>query len=616
MGRSFPRVAVMDTLTVDFETFYSKEYSLSKITTEEYINDPMFQVIGIAVKRNDEDTQWFSGTPKETKAWLAQFDWVNSMVIAHNAMFDGAILSWRFGIKPKAIICTLCMGRALLDVSVGGSLAKMSEYYQLGEKGTEVLNALGKRRADFTEAELTAYAGYCINDVELTYKLFYKMLPHFNKTELKLIDITTKMYTEPKLYLDAAMLDQHLHEVREQKDRLLAECGISKEDLMSNPKFAAVLEMFGVDVPTKISARTGKSSYAFAKTDEGFKELQEHSDPRVQAIVAARLGTKSTLEETRTQRFIEIAGRMGTLPVPLKYYGARTGRWAASDQINCQNIPRKSRLKEAIIAPEGYVIVGADLSNIELRVGLWLAGQMDKLTLLQNGVDLYKDFASSVFGVAYDEVTSEQRFIGKTSQLSLIFSVGAGKLRAALKAGSGVDIGEDEAKRIVSMYRSEYASVAAIWKEGEKVIEAIHNDVYMPFGFNNLLHVEGRTGIKLPSGLHLQFHSLHRRATDTGSEWAFLKARNQWDRLYGGKVFQGSVQSIARCVAGEAIVRVNKRYPVLLCIHDSIYTLVPESEADEGSAFLNESLTITPDWLPGIVLGAEGGWSKTLKGAG
>lgn len=607
----------MDVLVLDFETFYDKEYSLSKLTTEEYINDPRFEVIGIAVKRNDEATQWFSGTHQQTKTWLMQFNWTDSMAVMHNAIFDAAILSWVFDIKPKAVICTLCMGRALLDVSVGGSLAKISEHYQIGEKGTEVLNALGKRRIDFTPGELASYAGYCVNDVELTYKIFHKMLPSFSKTELKLIDITIKMYSEPKLLLDIPMLNEHLREVRDQKERLLEECAIDKDDLMSNPKFAAVLETFGVAVPTKISARTGKESYAFAKTDEGFKALQDHPDPRVQAIVAARLGTKSTIEETRTERFIAIAERMRTLPVPLKYYGARTGRWAASDSINMQNIPRGSKLKEAIYAPSGYVIVGADLSNIELRVGLWLAGQMDKLKLLQDGVDLYKDFASSVFSVPYDEVTKDQRFIGKTSQLSLIFSVGAGKLQAAIKAGSGVDIGEAEAKRIVAMYRSEYAEVAAIWREGERVIDAINSDGYMTFGHRGLLEVEGRTGVKLPSGLHLQFHALHKRPTDTGgAEWVFLKARNIWDRLYGGKVFQGSVQSIARCVAGEAIVRVNKRYPVLLCIHDSIYCLVPESEAEAGSAFLNESLTIAPDWLPGIVLGAEGGWGKTLKSAG
>jgi DNA polymerase III epsilon subunit-like protein len=326
----------MDILTLDYETFYSKDYSLSKMTTEAYVNDFQFEVIGIAVKKNDEETQWFTGTFADTKEWLSNYDWANSMVVAHNAMFDGAILGWRFGIHPKAIVCTLSMARALHAVSVGGSLAALAEYYELGKKGIEVHNAIGMRRADFSQAQIEAYGGYCINDVELTYKLFKAMLPKFTTAELKLIDMTIQMYTKPELMLDTAMLYDHLADVKAQKERLLDECGIQKEDLMSNQKFAAVLESFGVEPPMKLNSK-GQPSYAFAKTDEGLKALAEHDDPRVQAIVAARLGTKSTLEETRTQRFIEIAerpNRGSLLPVPLLYYGARTGRWSATEKNN------------------------------------------------------------------------------------------------------------------------------------------------------------------------------------------------------------------------------------------------------------------------------------------
>ena len=105
----------------------------------------------------------------------------------------------------------------------------------------------------------------------------------------------------------------------------------------------------------KISPRTGKQTFAFSKTDEGFKKLQEHPDEKVQNLVAARLGTKSTLEETRTQRFIDIGNR-GSLPVPLKYYAAHTGRWGGSDNVNLQNIPRKSVLKQSIWAPKSALM--------------------------------------------------------------------------------------------------------------------------------------------------------------------------------------------------------------------------------------------------------------------
>jgi DNA polymerase len=605
----------MQLLTIDFETFYSKTYSLSKMTTEAYINDPQFEVVGVAVKINEEPTQWFTGNMMETAQWLAQFDWDNSIVVAHNALFDGAILGWRFNIHPKVIVCTLCMARALHAVSVGGSLAAMSEYYGLGKKGTEVHDAIGKRRADFSQAEIEAYGGYCVNDVELTYKLFQAMLPSVNKAELKLIDITIRMYTNPMLKLDREVLDLHLIDVREQKDRLLEECGIVKEDLMSNNKLAVVLESLGVEVPMKLNSK-GAQAFAFAKTDEGFKALAEHDDLRVQAIIAARLGTKSTLEETRTERFIAIAerpNRKSFLPVPLLYYGARTGRWAATDKINLQNIPRKSKLKSSIVAPEGHVIIGADLSAIELRMGLAFAGQLDKMNMLGAGVDLYKDFAAQIYNIGMDEVTDSQRFMGKTSQLSLIYGTGAVKLRNQVKMMSGVDIGEEEAKRIVEIYRSEYTSVVAAWREGDKVLDAVAENSYITMGRNDLIQVHGSQGAMLPSGLYMRYPDLVKERVGTRYEWSVMKNKRERDKLYGSKVYQGLTQALARCIIAEAMLRVDKRYRIGLTIHDALYVIAPEDEADEALRFIITQLRRAPDWMPDIPLDAEGGFGRSLE---
>lgn len=618
MDSALFRVFVMDILTLDFETFYSKEFSLSKMTTEAYVNDFRFEVIGVAVKRNNEATQWFTGTFEETAEWFTQFDWDNSLVVAHNAMFDGAILGWRFGIHPKAIICTLSMARALHAVSVGGSLAALSEYYELGKKGTEVHDALGKRRLDFSEAEINAYGGYCVNDVELTYTLFNAMKPKFTTAELKLIDITIRMYTAPQLLLDKAELEAHLIEVQQQKEQLLLDCGISKEDLMSNQKFATVLESFGVEPPMKLNSK-GVETYAFAKTDDGFKALAEHDDVRVQTIVAARLGTKSTLEETRTQRFIEIADRplrYGLLPVPLLYYGARTGRWSATDKVNLQNLPRKSRLKKAIVAPEGYVIVGADLSAIELRLGLAFGGQMDKVEALGRGVDLYKDFASTVYNIPYDTVDDTQRFMGKTAQLSLIYGTGHNKLRQQTKQMSGIDMGEAEAKRMVSLYRNEYTHVVDTWGQGDQVLHAVRNNQFMRMGRNNIIEVHGSEGALLPSKLYMRYPDLKQTIVQTTkgqrTEWSVLKNRRERDKLYGSKVFQGLTQAMARCIIAEAMLRIEKKHRILLTIHDAVYLLAPEDKADVVLRFVIEQLRVPPVWMPDIPLDAEGGFGRSL----
>jgi DNA polymerase I-like protein with 3'-5' exonuclease and polymerase domains len=419
----------MSFVTLDFETFYSREFSLSKMTTEEYVNNPSFEVIGVAMKIDNDEPQWFSGTHAEIKAWLNQVDWTNSAVLCHNTQFDGAILAFTFGIIPAKYFDTLCMARAIHGVDAGGSLAALAERYMLGKKGTEVLDALGKRRSDFTKEDLARYGGYCINDVNLTYDLFIQLLEvGFPANELDLIDMTLRMYTQPVLSVDDALLVTRLEEIKEEKHTLLTglknKLGCETEEdvrkkLASNPQFAALLTEFGIDPPMKISPTTNKETYALAKNDEGFIELTEHDDPFIQQLCAVRLGTKSTIEESRIERFIGIGSRnRGRLPIPLKYYGAHTGRWAGADAVNFQNLPsrdkKKKALKNSVVAPPDHVIINCDSSQIEARVLAWLAGQEDLVQQFAKGDDVYSVFAGKVYKKPVSKKDPVERFVGKT----------------------------------------------------------------------------------------------------------------------------------------------------------------------------------------------------------
>lgn len=413
----------MDVYTLDFETYYDQDYSLSKMTTEDYVRDPRFEVIGLAIKKNDKSTKYLND-PDMIQRLLSHIDFSNAAILAQNTMFDGAILSWRYGVKPKVWFDTMCMGRALHGVETSASLRALAERYGIGEKGFEVHNAKGKRRADFTAEEAKKYGEYCIQDVELTYKLFKIMGAKFPRKELKLIDTTLRMFIDPVLDLDIGLLEQHLEDTRARKDKLLVDAGVQdKKDLMSNPKFADMLRDLGVEPPMKTSPTTGKETYAFAKSDEEFKALQEHEDDRVQTLVAARLGNKSTLEETRTERFIGISKR-GLLPVPIRYYAAHTGRWGGADKINLQNLPSRGpngkKLKKAIIAPEGHTVVEADSSQIEARVLAWFAGQDDLTAAFARGEDVYVKMAARIYRCEEADVTKDQRFVGKTTILGCI----------------------------------------------------------------------------------------------------------------------------------------------------------------------------------------------------
>ena len=419
----------MHLITLDFESFYSKDFSLSKMTTEEYIRSPEFEVIGVSVKLDDEPAVWCTGDDLEVFAFLQKFPWDKSLAVAHNAMFDMAILSWKYGIKPLALGDTLSMARALHGSELSMSLKALAEHYKLQAKGEEVVAAMGMRRADFSPHGLKTYGAYCINDTEITHSLFGLMSkgfrvpfgddlkqlnrPGFPRSEMRLIDQTLRMFTEPVLGLDKDVLVPHLEAVKHKKALLMAEIDVQREDLMSNPKLAESLRKLGVQPPTKTSPATGKETYAFSKSDSAFTDLLEHPDLPVQALVAARLGVKSTLEETRTERFIDMADR-GPMPVPLRYYGAHTGRWSGSDKINLQNITRGSPLNTAITAPEGHVIINCDSSQIEARVLAWLAGQEDLVAAFDRGDDVYKIMASSIYSKPVDAIDKDERFLGKT----------------------------------------------------------------------------------------------------------------------------------------------------------------------------------------------------------
>lgn len=610
-----------DILTVDFETYYDSHYSLSKITMEEYIRDELFDAIGVAVQVNDGVPLWFSGPKAATKQFLDQFNWGDSIAVAHNAMFDMAILNWHFDIRPKRIADTLSMLRAIDGPDAGNSLAKAAERYGLGTKGTEVLNAIGKGRIDFTEAELARYGEYCCNDVDLTYHLFQAMLPGFPVSELRLIDLTMRMFTEPVLTLNKPVLEAHLKDVQEKKEALLSKALIDKEQLMSNPKLADLLQRIGVTPPTKISPTTGKETWAFGKTDEGFKALLEHENPVVQAIVAARMGVKSTLEETRTERFIGIAER-GTLPVPLRYYAAHTGRFGGDDKLNLQNLPRKSPLKDAILAPDGHVFIDCDSSQIEARTLAWLAGQEDLVEFFQKnneeiaaGVkkkdmqfDPYKIMASQIYGVAVGDVTDDQRFVGKTTILGAGYGMGHLKFRAQLKA-MGADLSEDECARIIAIYRESYPMIPLLWKQGQNAVRAIAGQMTAPFGREGVA-VVNLMGIRLPNGLYLKYPNLREEQDpDTGKrEFVYDQKKGRTTlrtRIYGGKLTENVCQALARIIIGEQMLMVARRRRVVMTVHDSVGVVAPEAEASEARKFVEDCMRIRPKWAAGLPLNCE-----------
>ena len=652
-------------LVIDFETRWSsKDYTLSKMTTEEYIRDKRFKAFGACIHEfgTDKITQWYRGD--ELRRILSTYDWSTTAVLAHNAQFDVSILSWCYNVHPCFIFDSLSMARALRGVEVGNSLFKLAEAFELPPKGKAVHSTDGLQElTPEIEAEL---ADYCKHDVFLCEEIFKRLAVGYPTKELRLIDMTLKMYTQPVLELDREMLIKALYEEGVQRESLLTKLGIEETALASNPQFAKLLETLGVPAPKKKSKTTGKQTLALAKNDALFQALLNGDNEDVRLLCEARLKVKSTTERTRAQRFLDISGR-GALPVPLSYYGALSGRWTASkgSAINMQNLKRGSFLRKAIMAPEGYELIVGDLSQIEPRVLAWLSDYDDMLYIFNAGGDPYAAFGAQMFNIPglTKESHPDLRQSAKSALLGCGYGLGWASFSAQLLVGFlgappvrygkefakklGVDSEyihkflentdnlkklEDiphtcttqellihcvAAKKIIDIYRATAYPVTSFWQMCEGLIQTA---LYGGKEYTHKCVIFKKEEIVLPSGMSLLYPNLRRepeldadgkkvlgKKGDVVMNWVYGEEGKKPTKLYAGKVTNNVTQAVARVVMTDGMFRVNKRYPVKGTVHDELIAVAPQEEAKEATDWVLEQMTITPSYMPGIPLEADGG---------
>jgi DNA polymerase len=613
-------------ITLDFETMYSKDYSLRKMTPVEYILDPRFECHGAAVAFGDDSSPaWLS--PAELKNYLVgKRSEGKLVVVSHNALFDMCILAWKFGIVPDLMIDTIGMSRAMLFAQTGSvSLKKVAEHLGLGEKGGIIADVQGMNAAMIKAAGLwNAYTNYACNDVELGRGIFKALRKEFPAREYLVQDTVLRCAITPRFKLDGVRLAEHLHAVKVAKEHLLGRVALvveSQKDLLSAEKFAQCLRLLGVEPPTKVSPVTGKEVYAFAKTDQAMAELEEHDDPTVQALVAARLGYKSTLEETRTERLLEISrlnwGRLGAgwLPVPLRYSGAHTHRLSGDWKLNLQNFPSGGELRRALVAPLGHTVVAADASQIEARIVAWLAGETDLVEAFAQGADVYSKFGTeNVYAYPVSKATPKERFVCKQAVLGLGFGMGWMKFQLQIRKDSRLRLKDEivledhEAVRIVEAYRSGYKRIPRAWKELEGHLPLLAGGGGEKM-FGPCLIRKGE--IVLPNGLKLFYPHLDQIPSNNGDEW-----RKEWvftygkkyKKIFGGKLFENIVQALARIVVMDAALRMRSMFPKIplaLQVHDELVYVVPNDLVDEFRSALETAMVIAPKWAAGLPLGVE-----------
>lgn len=664
----------MNYLTLDFETYYDKEINLKKMTTQAYVMHPQMEVLMVSAKFNEDPVQIIDG--EQIPTFFATVDWSNTAVIAHNAVFDGSILYWRYGVRPAMLIDTMSMAQALGVPTIAGSASLATcirllqeAGYAVPPKGTEVLDALGKRRADFTPQQWAAYREYCKNDTDITWFLFKVLRQYLTDEEMRFQDIILRCYTEPRLTVDIPTVEYELNRCRTYKAEQLAEVckmfGTTQDNLSallrSNDKFAEVLRSIGgvteeeaeqgksgtFIIPTKVSEKTGKTTWAFGKTDVAFKELCEHDDPKIQAVCQARLAAKSSIDETRCLKFLEY-GSYGFLPMGYKIGGAHTNRMSggSAGSANMQNLPSGRRegqsdlLRRSIIAQGNSVIVNYDASQIECRVLAYIANQTDVLGVFASGGDVYSFAASKIHGIPYQEIIdgrkssdpetahkySMMRQYGKTATLALGYGQGAQGFQKYALVNTGINMTMDESATTVRAWRDANGFITGFWRMCDQALATMVAGGQMYFGgadgkmffADGNRYIFGRkvAGIRMPNGLWLNYPNLRADFTNPRRPQYFYdkcgyNGKPLETKVYSGLVAENITQALAFAVMKTQAVWIAQYYPIVMNTHDEWCIVVPREQAEVAADYMHRCMCTAPDYIQGIPLASEGGWAQS-----
>lgn len=602
----------MQLVTLDFETYYDPKFSLTKMTTMEYVRDERFKVWGVGIKIDDEDTEWYG--EDEAEDAIRDIDWGDTALLCQNTPFDGYILAEHYGIWPAYYLDTAAMARGLYP-GQSSSLKDLAERTFPSDpsmrKGEELAQAKGI--VDLPPDIEEAIAGYCIQDVDLTYAIYQEIKENYPQSELDLIDLTVRMFCKPRIMIDRPRITNYLQQQKDNAEEILANAGVDRKVLSSNQQFAAHLESIGIKPPMKTSPTTGERIPAFGKNDKGWHRLMaEH--PEMAHLWAGRMTVKSRIKETRAQRFLDAARPDNYISVPLRYYAAHTGRFGGTEKLNMQNLPRGDELRKCLTAPAGHLLYVADLSNIEARMLAWFAGQDELVEQFRRGDDIYSNFATKIYGRQINKRDDPtERFVGKTAILGLGYGMGATKFKLTLESGAmgpAMEIANTEAMNVVNTYRTSYERIPMLWSRlQELLIKSMHPATR---GETYRCVTVGNKSLHLPNGMALRYEDLTINR-DGSLNYKFRKAR---ETTWGGRIAENVIQALARIVITDAMLRLDKNYPdmdVVLTVHDEVIVVAPEDNPDARMAKIIEELCVPPDWASSLPLDAEGGYDKVYS---
>lgn len=657
-------------VALDFETYYDQDYTISKLSTSEYIRDPRFKAQMCGIKVGNGKTRIIPAA--KIRAELGKINWATHSLLCHNTQFDGFILSHHYGIHPAYLYDSLSMARGLHSNDIGAGLDEVSVFYGGGGK---IEGSLEKTKGVLNwDKKLFAETGiYCANDVDEMLRVFKLMLPKMPADEMDLIDLTCRMFCSPVLKVDIPRVEKELERELARREVLMYEAvnpadwedakllkGKEKElegkerDLLiikrvigSNEKFADLLRAEGIEPPMKISpawmklskderespeGEARKYAYAFAKDDIKFTDLPNMVEDwgfdlekpeqvklmvarqeRLQALVDVRIAVKSTTNVTRAERFLTAGANGMSLPVGYAYYRAHTGRWGGQNKMNMQNLTRGGELRLSIMAPKGHQIAVQDSGQIECRVNGWLWGQDDLMQAFRDadrgiGRDAYCNFADHVYGRTITKADKTERFVGKVCVLGLGFQMGPAKLQITFAKGALGGPPVHFPLEQCKVIVNTYRMKNNKIQAGWKICQNIIEDMAAGReGSYGPLNWEANT-IWLPNGMALKYPDLKKSMGDKGwEEWTY-QAKDQRKKIYGGLLCENIVQALARIIVAWQMLQISRKYRVVMTTHDEVVAMPKTAQAEACIKFMAKWMSTAPAWCSDIPLNCEGGY--------
>jgi len=581
----------MDLYLIDFETSFSTENTLTRHSIEEYVRHPKFEVIGLGWKNLAiGEADWIEGGDSRIRSFLHSIE--DGAFIAHHAQFDGFICNEVYNCQPAFWFDTLSMSRALYQHLPSHSLDKLIAHFNLGTPKTVPYNQFrGKTLAEIeaTPGLMATIGAGCLHDIELTHRLFNLLVPQMPADELELIDECIRLYTESMLVGDEGILSEALTEAIVAREEKMHAMGLTGDVLKSDAKFAKLLRGAGVQPPMKLSERTGREAFALAKSDLAFQALEEHPSPYVRDLYEARVAAKTSIHETRAGRLLGMAGR-GKMPVYCKWYGAHTGRPSGGDKVNFLNMPRGSKIRSSLKAPEGHCLVWGDMSQQELRLTAWLSGCQALLEAFREGRDVYSEDATKFFKKEVTKDTHKDlRRLLKEVDLGCGYGMGKEKFAHYL-AVKGIEVPRNLSDALVDFFRSERREIPKLWRSLDTTLQWMDTPNYEEI--IGPLTVKGRK-IWFPDGLFLDY------------------TNEDLSNIWGGRVLENIIQKLGWITLKEAWLIMRGSFAtrgagrVVLPVYDELVCCVPLTDRQWCLDMLGYALTYVPNWAVDLPMACE-----------